>query len=112
MRASRQSTHRAWGAAARPIKASSAHFQRWGDALRSRKRGKTDRLEAASRQHRAVLVATARSESLIHYMINLNRIRCAHILAAAESAGNKQAPVPTAPAKDDIALRDEYSRTI
>ena len=45
-------------------------------------------------------------------MINLNRIRRPHILAAAETAGNKQAPVPTAPAKDDIALLDEYSRTI
>ena len=45
-------------------------------------------------------------------MINLNRIRRPHILAAAETAGNKQAPVPTAPAKDDIGLLDEYSRTI
>jgi len=45
-------------------------------------------------------------------MINLNRIRRPHILAAAETAGNKQAPVPSAPAKDDIALLDDYSRTI
>src|SRR3989440_2838422 len=45
-------------------------------------------------------------------MINLNRIRRPHILAAAETAGTKQAPVPLASAKDDIALLDEYSRTI
>ena len=45
-------------------------------------------------------------------MINLNRIRCPHILAAAETAGNKQPPITAAPAKDDIALLDEYSRTI
>jgi len=45
-------------------------------------------------------------------MINGNRIRRPHVLAAAETAGNKQAPVPSAPARDDIALHDEYSRTI
>src|SRR5438046_10160136 len=45
-------------------------------------------------------------------MMHVNRIRRPHVLAAAETAGNKQAPVPTAPAKDDIALLDEYSRTI
>jgi S1-C subfamily serine protease len=33
-------------------------------------------------------------------------------LATAETARNKQAPVPSAPAKDDIALLDDYSRTI
>src|SRR5205814_1001152 len=41
-----------------------------------------------------------------------NRIRRPHVLAAAETTGNKQAPVPSAPAKDDIVLLDEYSRTI
>src|SRR6266853_854660 len=45
-------------------------------------------------------------------MIHVNRIRRPHILAAAETAGNKQPPLPSAPAKDDIALLDEYSRTI
>jgi len=45
-------------------------------------------------------------------MIHINRIRRPHVLAAAETAGNKQAPVPSAPAKDDIALLDDYSRTI
>ena len=45
-------------------------------------------------------------------MIHVNRIRRPHILAAAETAGNKQPPVPSAPARDDIALLDEYSRTI
>jgi S1-C subfamily serine protease len=45
-------------------------------------------------------------------MIHGNRIRRPHVLAAAETAGSKQAPVPSAPAKDDIALLDEYSRTI
>src|SRR5580765_3770437 len=45
-------------------------------------------------------------------MIHINRIRRPHVLAAAEMAGNKQAPVPSAPAKDDIALLDDYSRTI
>src|SRR5256714_240343 len=45
-------------------------------------------------------------------MIHVNRFRRPHVLAAAETAGNKQAPVPSAPAKDDIALLDEYSRTI
>ena len=44
-------------------------------------------------------------------MIHVNRIRRPHVLAA-ETAGNKQAPVPSAPAKDDIALLDDYSRTI
>ena len=45
-------------------------------------------------------------------MINLNRIRRPHILAAAETAGNNQPPVASTPAKDDIVLLDEYSRTI
>jgi S1-C subfamily serine protease len=45
-------------------------------------------------------------------MIHLNRFRRPHVLAAAETAGNKQAPVTSAPAKDDIALLDDYSRTI
>ena len=45
-------------------------------------------------------------------MIQVNRIRRPHVLAAAETVGNKQAPVPSAPANDDIALLDEYSRTI
>ena len=44
-------------------------------------------------------------------MIHVNRIRRPHVLAA-ETAGNKQAPVTSAPAKDDIALLDDYSRTI
>jgi hypothetical protein len=35
-----------------------------------------------------------------------------HVLATAETAGNKQAPVPVSPANDDIALLDDYSRTI
>jgi S1-C subfamily serine protease len=45
-------------------------------------------------------------------MIHVNRIRRPHVLATAETAGNKQASVPSAPAKDDIALLDDYSRTI
>jgi S1-C subfamily serine protease len=45
-------------------------------------------------------------------MIHVNRFRRPHVLAAAETAGNKQAPIPSAPAKDDIALLDDYSRTI
>src|SRR2546422_2790519 len=45
-------------------------------------------------------------------MINGNRIRRPHVLAAAETAGNKQPPALSAPAGDDIALLDEYSRTI
>jgi len=45
-------------------------------------------------------------------MIHVNRIRRPHVLATAETAGNKQAPVTSAPAKDDIALLDDYSRTI
>src|SRR5438105_5060752 len=45
-------------------------------------------------------------------MVHVNRIRRPHVLAAAETTGNKQAPVPSAPAKDDIALLDDYSRTI
>jgi len=45
-------------------------------------------------------------------MIHVNRIRRPHVLATAETAGNKQAPVPSAHAKDDIALLDDYSRTI
>jgi len=45
-------------------------------------------------------------------MIHVNRIRRPHVLATAETAGNKQVPVASAPAKDDIALLDDYSRTI
>ena len=45
-------------------------------------------------------------------MIHVNRFRRPHVLATAETAGNKQAPIPSAPAKDDIALLDDYSRTI
>jgi S1-C subfamily serine protease len=45
-------------------------------------------------------------------MIHVNRFRRPHVLATAETAGNKQAPVPSAPAKNDIALLDDYSRTI
>src|SRR5437764_15343455 len=45
-------------------------------------------------------------------MIHVNRFRRPHVLATAETAGNKQAPVASAPAKDDIALLDDYSRTI
>jgi S1-C subfamily serine protease len=45
-------------------------------------------------------------------MIRVNRIRRPHILAAAETAGNKQPPMPSASTKNDIALLDEYSRTI
>jgi S1-C subfamily serine protease len=45
-------------------------------------------------------------------MIHVNRFRRPHVLATAETAANKQAPVPSAPAKDDIALLDDYSRTI
>src|SRR5437879_11130130 len=45
-------------------------------------------------------------------MIHVNRIRRPHVLATAETTGNKLAPVPSAAAKDDIALLDDYSRTI
>jgi len=45
-------------------------------------------------------------------MIHVNRFRRPHVLVTAETAGNKQAPVPSAAAKDDIALLDDYSRTI
>ena len=45
-------------------------------------------------------------------MIHVNRIRRPHVLATAETAGNKQAPVPSAHANHDIALLDDYSRTI
>src|SRR5437588_10423571 len=45
-------------------------------------------------------------------MINVNRVRRPHILAAAETVGNKQPPVSLAPAKDGSALLDEHSRTI
>src|SRR5438445_13725124 len=45
-------------------------------------------------------------------MIHVNRIRRPHILAAAETAGNKQPPVPSAPARDDMALHVDYSRPI
>src|SRR5213078_2822111 len=45
-------------------------------------------------------------------MISGKRNRRPDILAAAETAGNKQSPALSAPAGDDIALLDEYSRTI
>src|SRR6266699_2928553 len=45
-------------------------------------------------------------------MIHVNRNRRPDILAAAETAGNKQPPALSSPARDDIALLDEYSRTI
>jgi S1-C subfamily serine protease len=45
-------------------------------------------------------------------MIHVNRFRRPHVLATAETAGNKQAPVPSAGKRADIALLDEYSRTI
>jgi len=45
-------------------------------------------------------------------MIHVNRIRRPHVLATAETAENKQASVTSAPVKDDIALLDDYSRTI
>src|SRR5437667_1551331 len=45
-------------------------------------------------------------------MIRGNRNRRPDILVAAETAGNKQSPALSAPAGDDIALLDEYSRTI
>ena len=46
-------------------------------------------------------------------MIHVNRIRRPHILpAAAETAGNKQPPIPSTSTRNDIALLDEYSRTI
>jgi S1-C subfamily serine protease len=45
-------------------------------------------------------------------MIHVNRFRRPHVLATAETAGNKQAPVPSATANGDIALLDDYSRTI
>src|SRR5216110_1587377 len=45
-------------------------------------------------------------------MIHVNRNRRPDILAAAETAGNKQPPALSAPAGDDIALIDQYSRNI
>src|SRR5438132_13184052 len=45
-------------------------------------------------------------------MINGKRNRRPDILAAPEAAGRRQAPAASAPARDDIALLDEYSRTI
>ena len=45
-------------------------------------------------------------------MIDGNRSRRPDILAAPETAGGKQPPVLSAPERDDIALLDEYSRTI
>jgi S1-C subfamily serine protease len=45
-------------------------------------------------------------------MIDGNRSRRPDILAAPETAGGKQPPVLSAPGRDDIALLDEYSRTI
>jgi S1-C subfamily serine protease len=45
-------------------------------------------------------------------MIHVNRNRRPDILVASETAGHRQPPVSSAPARDDIALLDEYSRTI
>ena len=45
-------------------------------------------------------------------MIDANRIRHPHILAAAETAESNQPPAASTPARDDIVLLDEYSRTI
>src|SRR5207247_4251467 len=45
-------------------------------------------------------------------MIRGNRNRRPDILVASETAGHRQPPVSSAPARDDIALLDEYSRTI
>src|SRR5881398_1123875 len=45
-------------------------------------------------------------------MISGNRNRRPDILVASETAGHRQPPVSSAPARDDIALLDEYSRTI
>jgi S1-C subfamily serine protease len=46
------------------------------------------------------------------YMVHVNRNRRPDILVASETAGHRQPPVSSAPARDDIALLDEYSRTI
>src|SRR5437667_658637 len=45
-------------------------------------------------------------------MIRGNRNRRPDILVASETAGHRQPPVSSASARDDIALLDEYSRTI
>ena len=45
-------------------------------------------------------------------MINAKRNRRPDILAACETAGRGQPPASSAPAREDIALLDEYSRTI
>src|SRR6184192_3671722 len=45
-------------------------------------------------------------------MIRGNRNRRPDILVAFETAGHRQPPVSSASARDDIALLDEYSRTI
>src|SRR5438067_13901656 len=45
-------------------------------------------------------------------MISGNRNRRPDILVASETAGHRQPPVSSAPARDDIAWLDEYSRTI
>src|SRR5216117_1566304 len=45
-------------------------------------------------------------------MISGNRNRRPDILVASETAGHRQPPVSSASARDDIALLDEYSRTI
>jgi S1-C subfamily serine protease len=45
-------------------------------------------------------------------MIHVNRNRRPDILVASETAGHRQPPISSAPARDDIALLDEYSRTI
>jgi S1-C subfamily serine protease len=52
------------------------------------------------------------SRILNSYMIHVNRNRRPDILVASETAGHRQPPVSSAPARDDIALLDEYSRTI
>src|SRR5437870_1931748 len=45
-------------------------------------------------------------------MINGKRNRRPDILAAPETTGRRQSPASSAPARHDIALLDEYSRTI
>src|SRR5882724_7401761 len=45
-------------------------------------------------------------------MIHVNRNRRPDILLTAETAPDKQRPASSAPARDDVALLDEYSRTI
>src|SRR5438093_13074242 len=45
-------------------------------------------------------------------MISGKRNRRPDILVASETAGRRQPPASPAPARDDMALLDEYSRTI